>query len=85
MFPDYLLSILLQTIIECINMVMSAGGTFMIIDMGGGTVDMTIHKVGAVMGEEMTLTEVTHRECLPEVRNISVAVGLGSHQVQLVV
>ena len=47
---------------------LAAGGTFMIIDMGGGTVDMTIHKVDSVMGQEMALTEVTHRECLPEVR-----------------
>ena len=43
----------------------------MIIDMGGGTVDMTIHKVDSVMGQEMALTEVTHRECLPEVRTPS--------------
>lgn len=43
----------------------------MIIDMGGGTVDMTIHKVDSVMGQEMALTEVTHRECLPEVRQLA--------------
>lgn len=42
----------------------------MITDMGGGTVDMTIHKVESVMGQEMALTEVTHRECLPEVRGL---------------
>ena len=43
------------------------GSHFMIIDMGGGTVDMTIHEVGPVFGEGMELNEVTHRECLPEV------------------
>jgi molecular chaperone DnaK (HSP70) len=46
---------------------LTAGGKFMVIDMGGGTVDMTIHKVDSVLGGEMTLSEVTHRECLPEV------------------
>ena len=46
---------------------MGAGAHFMVIDMGGGTVDMTIHEVGRVFGENMELTEVTHRECLAEV------------------
>eukprot|EP00775_Hariotina_reticulata_P011136 gene11136-11289_t len=45
---------------------LTAGGKFMVIDMGGGTVDMTIHKVDAVLGGQVTLSEVTHRECLPE-------------------
>eukprot|EP00775_Hariotina_reticulata_P011138 gene11138-11291_t len=45
---------------------LTAGGKFMVIDMGGGTVDMTIHQVHSVLGGDMTLSEVTHRECLPE-------------------
>lgn len=49
------------------RVVVLTGGKFMIIDMGGGTVDMTIHRVDSVMGQEMALSEVTHRECLPEV------------------
>ncbi|KAF6254621.1 hypothetical protein COO60DRAFT_300966 [Scenedesmus sp. NREL 46B-D3] len=40
---------------------------FMVIDMGGGTVDMTLHKSeAALQGGDLVLTEVTHRECLPE-------------------
>ena len=42
---------------------------FMVIDMGGGTVDMTLHKAeAALQGGDFALTEVTHRECLAEVR-----------------
>jgi molecular chaperone DnaK (HSP70) len=41
---------------------------FMVIDMGGGTVDMTLHKSEASLrGGDLSLAEVTHRECLPEV------------------
>jgi hypothetical protein len=39
----------------------------MIIDMGGGTVDMTIHKVDTA-GDTVSLSELTHRECETEVR-----------------
>ena len=40
----------------------------MIIDMGGGTVDMTIHDVDSMAGgEAMSMSESTHRECLGEV------------------
>jgi hypothetical protein len=40
----------------------------MVIDMGGGTVDMTLHKSEASLGGgDLMLAEVTHRECLPEV------------------
>jgi hypothetical protein len=38
---------------------------FMVIDMGGGTVDMTLHK--SLGRGDLMLAEVTHRECLPEV------------------
>ena len=38
----------------------------MIIDMGGGTVDMTIHKVDTA-GDTVSLSELTHRECEAEV------------------
>ena len=48
---------------------LGAGSRFMILDMGGGTVDMTIHEVGPVIGDSMELTEVTYRECLAEVRH----------------
>jgi molecular chaperone DnaK (HSP70) len=42
---------------------------FMVIDMGGGTVDMTLHKAEvSPQGGDHVLTEVTHRECLAEVR-----------------
>jgi hypothetical protein len=47
-------------------MVVTAGGRLMIIDMGGGTVDMTIHKVDT-QGDAVNLSELTHRECLAEV------------------
>ena len=40
------------------------GGNFMVIDMGGGTVDMTVHRVNSV---EFELTEVTARRCIGEV------------------
>uniref|UniRef100_A0A383VZU9 Uncharacterized protein n=1 Tax=Tetradesmus obliquus TaxID=3088 RepID=A0A383VZU9_TETOB len=40
---------------------------FMVIDMGGSTVDMTLHKADAALqGGYFALTEVTHRECLAE-------------------
>lgn len=40
----------------------------MIIDMGGGTVDMTIHTVDSSLGSDtLALSELTHRECLAEV------------------
>lgn len=42
----------------------------MIIDMGGGTVDMTIHDIdtgGLPGGDAMSMSEATHRECLAEV------------------
>lgn len=47
----------------------------MIIDMGGGTVDMTIHQVESVVGQDLALSELTHRECLPEVMLILLAVS----------
>jgi hypothetical protein len=40
----------------------------MIIDMGGGTVDMTIHDIDSLAGgDAMSMSESTHRECLAEV------------------
>lgn len=40
----------------------------MIIDMGGGTVDMTIHKIDTSLGgDAVSLSELTNRECLAEV------------------
>jgi hypothetical protein len=41
----------------------------MLIDMGGGTVDMTVHDIDSLAGvEAMSMSEATHRECLAEVR-----------------
>jgi hypothetical protein len=50
----------------------------MIIDMGGGTVDMTIHKVDTA-GDTVSLSELTHRECEAEVslRNSRMFLGMG--------
>jgi hypothetical protein len=46
----------------------------MIIDMGGGTVDMTIHDIDSLAGgDAMSMSEATHRECLAEVRLEAVA------------
>jgi cell division ATPase FtsA len=40
----------------------------MLIDMGGGTVDMTIHDIDSLAGgDAMSMSEATHRECLAEV------------------
>lgn len=45
------------------------GGRIMLIDMGGGTVDMTVHDIDSLAGgEAMSMSEATHRECLAEVR-----------------
>ena len=44
-----------------------AGGRLMIIDMGGGTVDMTIHNIDMAGGDAISMCEATHRECLAEV------------------
>lgn len=45
----------------------------MLIDMGGGTVDMTIHDVDSLAcGDAMSMSEATHRECLAEVRDLHV-------------
>jgi molecular chaperone DnaK (HSP70) len=41
-----------------------SGGSFMVIDMGGGTIDMTIHEVQSA---QLELKELTHRRSLPEV------------------
>jgi hypothetical protein len=46
-----------------------SGGRMMLIDMGGGTVDMTVHDIDSLAGgEAMSMSEATHRECLAEVR-----------------
>lgn len=43
----------------------------MIIDMGGGTVDMTVHDVdSSLSGGSMSMSEATHRECLAEVGDL---------------
>ena len=58
--------------------IVAAGGRLMIIDMGGGTVDMTIHKVDTA-GDTVSLSELTHRECEAEVslRNSRTFLGMG--------
>jgi hypothetical protein len=41
----------------------------MLIDMGGGTVDMTVYEVDSLAAADaMRMSELTHRECLAEVR-----------------
>lgn len=65
-----------QLLLCCYRLlVANPGGRFMIIDMGGGTVDMTIHQVESVVGQDLALSELTHRECLPEVMLILLAVS----------
>jgi len=55
----------------------------MIIDMGGGTVDMTIHKIDTTLGgDAVSLSELTHRECLAEVGSDSsntLPIGIAHH------
>jgi hypothetical protein len=48
----------------------------MIIDMGGGTVDMTIHKI-ITAGDTVSLSELTHRECEAEVSHTEPGIVLG--------
>lgn len=55
----------------------------MVLDLGGGTVDMTLHSVDSLLGgADVSLSEVTHRECLAEVSSAATCCQPGNISCQ---